>query len=69
MKYLVYLRGKDGEDAGYWLGGLRKNGRPQMGTVTDNAILFDSAIQAYETAGKYTSLQKWRVGRRVMGPA
>jgi hypothetical protein len=65
MKYVIYCRGNDKEDAGYWLGGFRENGKPDMGTVTDNALLFDTAREAYAEAGKHKKLQKWRVGARA----
>lgn len=65
MKYFIYNRDRDGEDAYYWTGILRPSGRPAITDGVEKAIRFNTAREAYEEAGKYPSLRLWRVGARA----
>lgn len=63
--YVVYNRSLDGTDGRYWNGTFRANGDPGSSDVIDGAVIFPTAREAYETAGKYPCLEGWRVGRRA----
>jgi hypothetical protein len=65
VKYVVYKQDGDREDARYWSGGFLPSGKPTETDGMESAVRFAAAREAYDAAGQYKTLQKWRVGARA----